>query len=275
MTTQSLRISACLEREVDPAFVRRAKIILENLEATAGMKILEVGCGRGFYEQAVLTVYSDVEIVGIDTSEKYLAVARQKIQGKRVSFVKADGRELPFKDNSFDRVICSEVLEHIKEDTSVLKEIYRVLKSSGLALITVPNKNYPFFWDPLNFTLERVFQRHVPSDIWWLAGIWAGHQRLYREKELTDKLRYAGFEVVRVWRLVKYSLPFSHFLLYGLGKNLVERGVIGGGFNRFNFSSQPSFLLKLVKSFFSLFDSFNRDDKQGSRFVNLVINVRK
>ena len=100
-----------------------------------------------------------------------------------VRLARADARSLPFASGEFDAIVCSEVLEHIVEDGAVLMELNRVLRDGGLLLISVPNRQYPFMWDPLNWMLERVFGTHVPSHIWWLAGIWADHVRLYTVRQ--------------------------------------------------------------------------------------------
>lgn len=273
---QKVRIKQFLAREIDPAFARRARIILEELAPGEGMRVLEVGCGRGFYEQAISSIYPQVHIVGTDVNEGYLAIARKATTNKYVRFQKADATSLPFDDNVFDRVICTEVLEHIPDDQKVTQEIYRVLKKGGKALFTVPNKDYPFLWDPLNFILEHTIGKHVPSHIWWLAGIWADHVRLYSEEDIKRVVTQSGLKIEKIWQSTSYSFPFAHFLLYGIGKNLVESGLVGGSFNRFSFDQKLSVLLKIVKIPFFLVDHMNDAKGQHSkRFVNFVLQTKK
>ncbi len=159
--------------------------------------------------------------------------------------IKADATNLPFSDKTFDRVIASEILEHIPNDQKAISEIYRVLKPGSIAMITVPNKNYPFFWDPLNWLLERIYSWHVPSNIWWLAGIWADHERLYDENGLKNKLEKVGFKIEKVWYSTHFCFPFSHFLLYGIGKNLVEKG-LAQNFSRFSKTLHGSIFKEIV-----------------------------
>jgi len=281
MIKHSEAISAFLEKEIDPAFARRARIILENLDLKPGMRVLDVGCGRGFYEMAISNIFSGVKVVGVDLNENYLSVGKNAVRDKNVTFLKADATKLPFKSGSFDRVICSEVLEHIPDDEGVLKEIRRVLKRGGKAIISVPNKNYPFFWDPLNYILEHFFHTHIPSHIWWLAGIWADHERLYTEEELLGKLGRvgglgkSGFTIDKIWRSTAYCLPFSHFLLYGIGKNLVERGWVGKDINRFDFESPPSVLTKIIRFPFMLFDKLNSITTNEKICQNIIVMLQK
>src|SRR3989338_4535203 len=182
-----------LQKEIDPAFRRRATILVRELDALPGMKVLDVGCGRGFYETLLSIEYSKLQLTGIDSNDSYLKQAKSRNQrlprGNKAQFLKEDAAGMKFKNGSFDRVICTEVLEHIGQDESVLKEIRRVDRKGGVALFTVPVVNYPFLWDPANFILERAFGVHLPSSIWWLSGIWADHVRLYREESLLQKLK--------------------------------------------------------------------------------------
>lgn len=260
-----------LDKELDPAFTRRARIVLENLELKPGMKILDIGCGRGFYERAVVELFPSVEIIGVDVNKKYLP----KWKHPRAIFQQAEASSLPFVKASFDRIICSEVLEHVKDDLKVLEEMERVLKIGGKVLVTVPVKNYPFLWDPVNFILERLFSKHIPSQIWWLAGIWADHQRLYTKPDLLTKFKKVGFKTDRTWESTHHCFPFSHFLLYSIGKNLIERGIVGKSFNRFDFQSQPTLVHKYIKKIFWIFDRLNYDSPAGNRYVNLVVRANK
>jgi len=267
------KIEEILEKEPDPAFARRAKIIFENLDLKGKEKVLEIGCGRGFYLKTLKTVWPGLNITGIDVNQKYLDKARNFLEGLDVKLIVGDATKLPFKNQTFDRIIASEVLEHIPNDQKAIYEMHRVLKPGGIVLITVPNKNYPFLWDPLNWTLERIFKTHIPSNIWWLAGIWADHVRLYDKEGLKSKLEKAGFEVEKTWRATHYCFPFSHFLFYGIGKNLVERGFCQSC-NRFGNGGRRSFLNKIFLWPIKKIDKLNEINDRFSS-MNLVFLVRK
>ncbi|AMQ19352.1 class I SAM-dependent methyltransferase [Thermococcus peptonophilus] len=92
-------------------------------------KVIELGVGTGLN----LPLYPEgVEIVGIDISEKMLEKARKKSSKAKVSLRKADARELPFSDGSFDTAVSTFFLCVVPEKEKVIKEIYRVLKPSGV-----------------------------------------------------------------------------------------------------------------------------------------------
>lgn len=269
------QIDKILQFEPDPAFARRARIIFENLNLEGDEKVLEIGCGWGFYLKTLKSIWPDLRITGIDLNQKYLDKARKFLENLAVQLIKGDATALPFEDKTFDRVIASEVLEHILDDEKAISEMYRVLKPGGIAIITVPNKNYPFFWDPLNWILERIFNWHIPSNIWWLAGIWADHVRLYGEDELKNKLEKAGFRVTQIWRATHWCFPFSHFLLYGIGKNLVEKGLFSN-MNRFNKKRKHNtFFTKLALSLIYSFNGHNNNLRRKVASVNLIFKIEK
>jgi 2-polyprenyl-3-methyl-5-hydroxy-6-metoxy-1,4-benzoquinol methylase len=224
-----------LAAEVDPAFALRAGLILDALEEERPARVLDVGCGRGFYLHLLAQLPYIREIQGIDANATYLELARRAADDPRVHVRQAVIEALPFPEGYFDFVICSEVLEHLQDDATGLREIHRILRPGGTLMVTVPDRNFPFLWDPVNWLLMRLFGTHIPKHIWWLAGIWADHERLYAPDDLRRVSESTGFIVKRLQTVVSHCLPFSHFLLYGVGKNLVERVGLSQ-FDRFNYS---------------------------------------
>lgn len=273
-TGDSQKLQKILRSEPDPAFKRRAQIVFENIGLKNSQRVLDVGCGRGFYLKGLSCLWMDLRLYGIDSNSQYLKTAKHFIGEKSTQLIKADATRLPFKNNFFDRIIASEILEHLKDDQKAIAEIDRVLKPGGKAIITVPNRNYPPFWDPLNWLLEKLLHVHFPPNIWWLAGIWADHYRLYEQEELVAKLERVGFKIEKIWRTTHYCLPFSHFLFYGIGKNLLEKGFLTS-FNRFVDQPKQSFLNKLLLWPVRKIDDMNDNDKTYSSSVNIIVKVRK
>ncbi len=273
MNKLSWEIDQILNHEADYAFRLRAKIILSQVLKFGPKKILDLGCGRGFYCQAISRLAPEAVVTAVDINNRYLKEAQKNMAGRKIKFVKASAVNLPFRDNSFDLIIASELLEHIKNDQAVIGEIYRLLKTGGKAVISVPSKNYPFFWDPANWFLEKIIHCHLPSRIWWLGGIWADHVRLYSDEELERKITKGGLIIEESQKTTSYCLPFSHFLYYALGKNLVEKGW-AKSLNRFGKNRQESFLAKLILATSDYFEQLNRQ-KCGQRYLNLIIIAAK
>lgn len=114
---------------------RRVALLLKLLASQPGMRVLEVGCGAG-------NVLEQVEgaRVGIDLSTFLLEKARARL-GSKADLHLMDAENLTFEDASFDRVYCTEVLEHVLEPRRVIAEMRRVLKPDGVAVVSVPNES--------------------------------------------------------------------------------------------------------------------------------------
>lgn len=126
----------------------RLRIIREMVAEDPGQRILEVGSGGGH----VLRMFRRAKLTAVDVSEDFLNTARENLQGYDVEFHLGELRALALPAASFDRIICTEVLEHVAEPEPILQEIGRLLKPSGRAVITVPN-------DPLIEKLKGIVRR--------------------------------------------------------------------------------------------------------------------
>jgi ubiquinone/menaquinone biosynthesis C-methylase UbiE len=115
---------------------RRRDLVLKFLQTESHHTVLDVGCGAG----NVLAGIGNCNIVGIDLSEYLLLKCRERLNGRGYLGI-ADAQCLPFKDSSFDRVICSEVIEHVVAPTLLLSEIARVMKKDGIVIFTIPNES--------------------------------------------------------------------------------------------------------------------------------------
>jgi predicted SAM-dependent methyltransferase len=101
--------------------------------------------------------------------------------------VKADICNLPFKDNSYDVILCNHVLEHIPDDTKAMQELFRVLKKGGMAILQIPQ----------DLKREKTFADDSITDQKERAEIFGqyDHVRIYG-RDYFDKLRSVGFTVV-------------------------------------------------------------------------------
>lgn len=149
-----------------------------------GERVLDLGCGEGRH---VISVYveGDVDAVGVDLSHADLKTTQEKFGDfsqpdhpqKGFILSSANALALPFADDSFDKVICSEVLEHIPDYQSALEEINRVLKPGGLFCASVP--------------------RRWPERICWAFSeayhmVPGGHLRIFDSGSLRDEIEALG-----------------------------------------------------------------------------------
>jgi SAM-dependent methyltransferase len=219
------RVRAALPTEADMGFRRRVETIVEWVDETGPVRILDCGSGYGFVLR-ILRDLTNAQIVGIEYEEERVCETREALgDDPRVSVMQGDAMNLPFDDASFDYVVCSEVLEHLPDDAAAAREIFRVLKPGGTAIITVPHTDYPFNWDPINWTLQRTTGKHLGGRRPW-SGIWYDHQRLYSRTSLTTLMMVAGFDVEETRGLTHATFPFAHLLLYGIAKPLLRSGLV-------------------------------------------------
>jgi ubiquinone/menaquinone biosynthesis C-methylase UbiE len=274
-------IQRMIRNEADMAYRRRVLTIFEWLEPGPGDFILDAGTGRGFYLKFVRSI-TTARLVGIELELPYLRIAQQALEGlPGITLINGSLYGLPFAGHTFDKVIFSEVLEHVPDDVAALAALRRVLRPGGLIAITVPNANYPFWWDPINKTLETVFDTHIQHGL--LAGIWANHVRLYTRQQLRDAVRSAGLEIVDERAFTHHSFPFIHNIVYGLGKTALEAGVLPKGIataaDRHAVSGERGSALNPVNIGLRVFEWFDRnnlmDEPEGRSTVNLCVLARR
>jgi len=151
-----------------------------------GDRVLDLGCGEGRH---VISAYLEAEVdaVGVDlcledlrrTQEKYAEFAAGQSPGSSFTLASANALSLPFADASFDKVICSEVLEHIPDYRGALQEIDRILKPGGLFCASVPRR-WP---EQLCWTLSEGYHK-VPG----------GHLRIFSSRELRQQIEDLGMQ---------------------------------------------------------------------------------
>jgi SAM-dependent methyltransferase len=267
--------------EADMAFKKRVRCIFEWLQPTDEKVILDCGCGRGFYLNMIRAV-SACKLYGLEVDTEIIAKTRRNLAHlPDIALVQASIYEQPFDDAQFDGVILSEVLEHIEDDVRGLCEVYRVLKPSGVVAITVPNANYPFWWDPINKSLETLGLPPIKRGMF--AGIWANHVRLYTKAQLRQAVEAAGFIVEEERAFTHYCFPFIHNLVYGIGKPLLESGALperlARAADRTTFDQNDGSLrnpINLGLAILNWFDRPNRlDEPDGRATVNLALKARK
>ncbi|ACE83839.1 class I SAM-dependent methyltransferase [Cellvibrio japonicus] len=163
-------------------------INFRDFPLSAGDRVLDLGCGEGrhainvYLQERVLSIGVDLNLRDLRTAQARAQPFLQADRPHQLIFKQADATGLPFADGSFDKIICSEVLEHIADYHAVLREVARVLKPGGLLAITVP--------------------RAWPEKIcWWLSDeyhqVEGGHIRIFNGHHLRDEIKQQGFHYYR------------------------------------------------------------------------------
>ncbi|MGE3337502.1 MAG: methyltransferase domain-containing protein [Alphaproteobacteria bacterium] len=150
----------------------RLRAIYRSLFDDRRARVADIGCGLGM---AVLYLPADAEYVGVEFAPATLATARRLHGGRPGTEFRQGGfPDLPLPDASVDLAICTEVIEHIADDTAAITDLYRILAPGGHLLLTVPST---YYWPDY----ERLI----------------GHYRHYTGPALAERLAAHGFRVVR------------------------------------------------------------------------------
>ncbi len=271
------RVDRLLRNEADIAFKRRVKTVLEFLDLRDDDVVLDAGCGRGFFLK-YLRRMSGCDLTGIELDFPLFKIAKRELALDNIKLVNGTINTLPFPDNHFDKIVVSEVLEHLPDDAGGLRQLVRVLRPGGTIAITVPNQHYPFWWDPINKTLETLFRTHIGTGTF--AGIWANHVRLYTRASLKRLIEEAGLVIVEMRQFTHYCFPFHHNIVYGFGKPLLEGGHLPKSMataaDRFRFEENNGSLLNPVNlglAVFNWIDRHNCMDEPADRTA-LILAVK-
>jgi arsenite methyltransferase len=168
--------------------MRRRRLIREALGARPGERILDAGCGPGFYVSELLDeVDPGGSVVGVDVSPQMLAVAARRTEGRPgVELLEGSVGSLPVKDDEFDGAICVQVLEYVEDATAALAEIRRTLRPGGRAVV----------WDVDWATVS--WHSNDPARMERVLRGWDDHlTHPSLPRTLAARMRTAGFTDVR------------------------------------------------------------------------------
>jgi arsenite methyltransferase len=168
---------------------RRRALVRTALAAAPGDRVLDVGCGPGFYCAELLTEVGPTgSVVGVDSSPSMLALAARRCEGaENVELHEADATSLPVPDSSVNRALSVQVLEYTADPAAVLAELYRALTPGGRIVV------WDIDWasvslhseDPIRMgRVMRAFEEHL------------AHPSLPRT--LAPRLRAAGFTEIEM-----------------------------------------------------------------------------
>ncbi|HTR18376.1 MAG TPA: class I SAM-dependent methyltransferase [Candidatus Paceibacterota bacterium] len=195
------RIAGTIGRE--DAFYER----ILALHSTYYGKILDIACGPGLLLKKLSDAAPRAQLFGIDISPKLCEIAKERNPEAEIQV--GDAESLPYADETFDFVFMTETLAHLPRPSKALSEAHRVLKPTGIFILTVPNRDwlrYEFY--------ERMRKEKFPTGTHY-----------FRFKEIESLLRGSGFRITRYMgsdnlyyyepyhryeQMLAFFLPFLH-----------------------------------------------------------------
>jgi len=178
-----------------------------------GKRVLDVGCGGGFFLQHLAR--STDSVVGLDISDEALNIARRN--NPKVRLEQGSAEAMPFEDRSFDTLVCLGSLEHFLDIQAALSEMARVTSDLGWVFVMVPN----LFWYKDILSVMKtgdIKTRNQSYEVFASPSQWAkvlGHKGLKIER----KWKYNGISASTVKQVIKdWIIPtnLSYHLIFGL-----------------------------------------------------------
>jgi SAM-dependent methyltransferase len=195
--------------------LRRRALVREALGAAPGERVLDVGCGPGFYTAELFEqVGASGAVVGVDASAAMLAAAARRCPG--ATFHEGLATELQVADESFDAALTVQVLEYVEDVDAALAELHRVLRPGGRALV----------WD-VDWSTASMHSSD-PARMDRVLKAWDGHlAHPALPRTLGAGLRRAGFEAVRAEGHAFATIDFDDET-YGASLVPMIEGYVGG-----------------------------------------------
>lgn len=212
-----------------PTFRNRYLFIRKRLNQyipqTDGQSIrgLNLGTGEGDYDRMVAAHCK--ELIGCDVNEEDLAHAQRlnaDVSNLRYEVNNALG--LSYPDQSFDLIVSCEVIEHVGQPEQMVREMARVLKPGGYALMTFPSREFPVTYDPVNRIYQTLFRKSGQKEWAISQGAYAfGHDYLIGSKDFRSWAENAGFEIVEFQGLSRYLVGLLEVYWTGIAQSIFKK----------------------------------------------------
>ena len=203
--------------------------------------MLDLGCGEGRHIFGLMEKFPDLKCIGLDPHIESLDKAfeglkfLESISNTKTNFLSGSAYSLPFSDDSFDLVVCSEVLEHLHDYKDAIKEINRVLKPGGQFLASVPAE----FPEKICWLLSEAYQKQP-----------GGHLRIFKKNELIKEVAEHNFSFESSQRF--HSIHSAYWWLRCLFWKSQESNIIIKGYKKIlerHILKKPFFLDLIDKIF--------------------------
>ena len=192
----------CRERLFRDDTDRIIAALWQNQTPPSGTKVIELGCGPGFYSRKLARQFPEIAVTGVDRSESQVHSARQRAAAENVNncvFERVNALALPCADGSFDILIAARILTVLPDHERAVAQMFRVLKPGGRCFIAEP---------------RHAFRASIPLMAMWLLASVIHSGNGYREprkatvletEAFSDLFRRLPWKSVRIWQDGRYQ----------------------------------------------------------------------
>lgn len=145
--------------------------------------VLDIGCASGYMSDKISQILPNSRVWGVDAYKEAVNFGKRKYP--HIKFKVADAHDLPFQDNFFDLVVCYETIEHVSNPLKMLKEMQRVLKKDGSAIVAMDSGN-------LLFRTIWFIWENTKGKVWKNA-----HLNPFKHKNLEKLIIKSGFTILK------------------------------------------------------------------------------
>lgn len=146
-------------------------------------RLLDVGCGSGYFLEEVSRRFPELELVGLDLSATALKQAAKRVP--HAEFVLADANSSPFSPNYFDAILLNNILEHVPSPVSLVNALRRILSPDGCLVISTPSR----------YRFDNLIRVVMGNPVVFMS---ADHVTEYTVGQMIELLKYSGFNVQEV-----------------------------------------------------------------------------
>ena len=178
------------------------------------IRVLDVGCGPGEYCRIMYNL--GFNVTGVDYSKNMIKTAIKKSKGTKIRYKVGDIYHLPFKDTSFDLVICMDVIQNTLDGKKAIKELKRVVRANGNLILTTLNKNsINALYYNLAEKLKSMLYSNNEIDHWFLE-----RYNPFKFKKMLENAGFSNISISGVYifpkSLRKFEKLFNKFKIYKL-----------------------------------------------------------
>lgn len=181
----------------------------------ADFSFLDAGCGNGIYLKYIKEKYPEAKLFGFDFSETIVEIARRNTIN--VEIKSGNLEAAPYGGETFDLILCTQVIEHLLDDKKGVSELYRILKPGGYLVISTDNKNNlvsRFLNLPIALLAlpYRLFKKILPNKKYF-------PHKSYKISEFSDLIKTQPFTIEKI-STFRFSLPWPFYKINFLNKRL-------------------------------------------------------